>query len=314
MGQSGKSEQKPKAAITYYPGCTMKTSATNYEKTALAVARNLGIELVELDDWNCCGVVATLAQDDLMHQLAPIRNLRRIQEKGEDKVLVLCDMCYNTLRQSEQFIKDNPDKLATINAFFDQEGPYKGGVKVLHFLQYLRDEYTFEKLKKKVEVKLKGLKVVPYYGCMLLRPKGCAIDDQEEPRVLKDLMETLGASVVDSPYTIECCGSYNTVELKEVVAKRTYRIIKAARDQGGELIVLSCPLCRFNLDERSRLAQKIYPDFVPLPVMYYTQLMALAMNLDPDLLGLETHYVDPRPLLMKKGLLHTNESVTGMSD
>jgi heterodisulfide reductase subunit B len=297
--------------ISYYPGCTMKTSATNYERSALAVAKTLGIKIVELEDWNCCGVVATLASDDLMHQLAPIRNLMQVQTKGGNKVLVLCDMCYNTLKQSEDFVQKNPDKLETINAFMDTEKPYKAGVKIIHFLEYLRDEYKFENIKKKVVKKLKSLKVVPYYGCMLLRPKVCAIDDPEEPTVLKGLMESLGAEVVDNPFKIECCGSYNTVEHKEIIAKRIYRIVKMARDSGGELIVLSCPLCRFNLDERSKLAQEIYPDFVPLPVMYYTQFMALALGLDPEVLGLEKHYVDPRPLLMKKGFLSPKEMKSG---
>jgi len=290
--------------ISYYPGCTMKTSATNYERSALAVAKALSIEINEMDDWNCCGVVATLASDALMHQLAPIRNLIRIQEKGEDKVLVMCDMCYNTLRQTEEFITKNPDKLETINEFMDREDHnYKSGVKIVHFLQYLRDEVGLDKIKKKVKKKLKGLKVVPYYGCMLLRPQECAVDDQEEPTIIKDLMEAAGADVVDTPFKIECCGSYNTVNEKEIVAKRTHRIVDNARKAGGELIVLSCPLCKFNLDNRAKLAKEMFPDFEPLPVMYYTQLLALALGLGPEILGLEKHNIDPIPLLKEKGLL-----------
>lgn len=289
--------------IDYYPGCTMKTSATNYEKSAFAVANALGIDIKEMDDWNCCGVVATLASDDLMHQLAPVRNLTKLQEAGKDSVVVLCDMCYNTLKQTETFVQKNREALDTINAFMDREADYKGGVKVMHFLQYLRDVYGVENIKKKVQKKLKGLKVVPYYGCMLLRPKDCAIDDPEEPTIIKDLMVAAGAEVIDSPYKIECCGSYNTVNEKELVARRTYRIVNMARKAGGEMMVLSCPLCRFNLDNRSKQAKELHKDFEPLPVVYYTQLLALALGLDSDLLGFEKHYVDPRPVLNKKGLL-----------
>lgn len=281
----------------------MKTSATNYEESAKAVAKVLGVEMNEMEDWNCCGVVATLASDDLMHQLAPVRILVKLQDAGQDSVVVLCDMCYNTLCQTEHFVKENEEGLKTINLFMDRESDYNLGVKVVHFLQYLRDVVGVASIQKKIKKKLAGLKCVPYYGCMLLRPKECAIDDQEEPTIIKDLMVAAGAEVVDNPYKIECCGSYNTVNEKELVAKRTYRIVNTARNAGGEMIVLSCPLCRFNLDNRSKQAKELHSDFEPLPVVYYTQLLALALGLDEDVLGFDKHYVDPRPLLREKGLL-----------
>jgi heterodisulfide reductase subunit B len=289
--------------IPYYPGCTLKTTAKNFESSAIASAKQLGIEMEEMPRWNCCGTVYSLASDDLMHQIAPIRNLARVQEAHGDKVVTLCAMCYNTLKQANLLVKKNPDKLNTLNLFMDDMEGYEGNVKTLHPLEIFRDEYGFEKIKEKVKKPLNGLKVVPYYGCLLTRPTEVAIDDAEEPLVLKKFMETLGAEVVNTPYKIECCGSYHTVNNRDVVAMRTYDIITSAAKLGGEAIVLSCPLCEFNLDARQKDVEKSHRGFKGMPVLYFTQLLAIALGLDESVCGFEQHYVDPRPLLKRKGLV-----------
>jgi len=255
-----------------------------------------------MKDWNGCGVVASLTDDDLMHHLAPLRSLIHVEDEGEDKVVTLCDMCCNTLKQTNLRVKEKPDDLETLNAFMDRENDYKGTVKVLHFLEFLRDEIGFDVLKKKVKKPLKGMKIMPYYGCMLLRPREVAIDDAEEPTILKELLTVLGAEVVDNPFKIECCGSYHTVEEKNLVSNRAYRITKFAVDRGSDAIVLSCPLCRFNLDVRGKEAEKIYKNYKQIPVYYYTQLIAVALGLDPKCCGFEEHAVDPTLLLKKKGV------------
>ena len=289
--------------IQYYPGCTMKTSAVNSEVSAKAVAEVLGINLIEMEDWNCCGVVSSLASDLLMHQIAPLRNLIHVQDAGSDKVTTLCDMCANTLKQTNLFLKENPDSKEALTSFMDKEDEYKQEVKVLHFLELLRDEIGFDIIKKKVKKPLKGLKVMPYYGCMLLRPAEVAIDDPEEPTVLRDLMKSLGAEVVDSPYKIECCGSYHTVDHKEIVARRVAKITSFATERGVDAIVLSCPLCKFNLDKRGEDAVKMFEGFERIPVLYFSQLMAVAFGLPEEILGFDQHSVAPRPVLEEKGIL-----------
>ena len=289
--------------LLYYPGCTLKTSAKNLEDSGMAVAKALGHELIEMEEWNCCGVVASLTDDDLMHHIAPLRNLIHVEDQDANKMVVLCDMCYNTLKQTELRVKNNPDDLDTLNDFMDKENDYKNTVNIQHFLEFLRDEIGFAKIKKMVKKPLKGMKIMPYYGCMLLRPREVAIDDAEEPTILSDLIEALGGEVVDNPYKIECCGSYRTIDQKELTSKRAYMISSKALQFNANAILLSCPLCRYNLDQRGKDAEKMYDGFKQMPTFYYTQLIALALGLDPSALGLDAHAVDPLPLLKDRGVI-----------
>ena len=289
--------------LLYYPGCTLKTSAKNLEESAFAIMNAFGHELVEMEDWNCCGVVASLSQDDLMKHLAPLRNLIHVEDQGEKKVITLCDMCCNTLKQTNLRVKENPDDLETLNLFMDRENDYKKTVEVIHFLEFLRDEIGFNNIKKKVKNPLKDMKIMPYYGCMMLRPREVAIDDAEEPTILTDLMNALGAEVVDNPFKIECCGSYHTIEEKELVSRRAHRITNFAIERDADAMVLSCPLCRFNLDTRGKEAEKMFEGYKQIPTYYYTQLIACALGLDPIVYGFDQHVVDPTLLLKKKGIL-----------
>jgi heterodisulfide reductase subunit B len=288
--------------LLYYPGCTLKTSAKNLEKSAFAIMEKLGYEMVEMEDWTCCGVVASLTDDDLMHHLAPLRNLIHAEDEGEETIVTLCDMCCNTLKQTNLRVKEKPDDLETLNLFMDQENDYKGTIKIMHFLEFLRDEVGFKVLKKMVKNPLKGMKIMPYYGCMMLRPREVAIDDAEEPAIMEDLLRDLGAEVIDNPFKIECCGSYHTIEEKKLVSNRAHKITNYAIDRGSDAIMLSCPLCRFNLDVRGKEAEKIYNNYKQLPVYYYTQLVAVALGLDPKVYGFEDNEVDPILLLKKKGI------------
>jgi len=289
--------------LLYYPGCTLKTSAKNLESSAFAIIEALGHQLVEMKDWTCCGVVASLTGDDLMHHLAPLRSLIHVEDEKEEKVVILCDMCYNTLKQTNLRMKEIPDDLETLNAFMDRENDYKGTVKVVHFLEFLRDDIGFDTIKKMVKNPLTGIRIMPYYGCMLLRPREVAIDDAEEPTILNDLLVSLGAEVVDNPFKIECCGSYHTVENKELVSRRAHRIASYAVDKGADAIMLSCPLCRFNLDVRGKEAENMYENYRQIPVYYYTQLMTIAMGLDCSACGFDDHVVDPALLLNKRGII-----------
>lgn len=297
--------------LLYYPGCTLKTSAVNLETTAMKVAEVFGYRLVEMKDWNCCGVVSSLTVDDIMHHIAPIRNLIHVEDEGHDRVITLCDMCSNTMKQSNIFIGQEreglPDILDTLESFMDRENRYKGTVKVIHFLEFLRDTIGFDVIRKKVKRPLKGLKIMPYYGCNLLRPREVAIDDAEEPTILADLMKALGAEVVDNPYKVECCGSYHTVNNAEIVSSRAHRITSFATSKGSEAMVMSCPLCRFNIDERGKEAEAIYEDFQQTPTFYYTQLLAIALGLEPGICGFEEHAVDPRPMLEEKNILKKDD-------
>ena len=152
--------------ISYFPGCTLKTMAKNFEDSALASMSSLGIEMVELPRWNCCGTVYCLTSDDLIHQVAPIRNLIRVKEQKNKRVVTLCSMCYHTLKRADKLVKEDREKLDKLNDFMDREDvKYGGEVEVLHLLEILKNEVGFNRITKKVKVSLEVLKVAPYYGC-----------------------------------------------------------------------------------------------------------------------------------------------------
>ncbi|MGD2295176.1 MAG: CoB--CoM heterodisulfide reductase iron-sulfur subunit B family protein [Candidatus Aminicenantes bacterium] len=290
--------------LSYYPGCTLKNHAKNFEDSTLCSLKQLGIDVDEIPRWNCCGTVFSLSTDDLMHHLAPIRNLIRVKETSSDSVMTLCSMCYHTLKAANARMKSHPEDLDTINEFmYREELKYEADVKVLHLLEILRDEVKFENLTQKVEKPLKKLKIANYYGCLLVRPKELGLDDMENPTVMESLMTALGATTIDFPYKTECCASYQTVDKPEIVADRAYDIITSARNMDAEVLAVSCPLCAFNLDHRQKKTQEKYPEFKTMPVLYFTQLMAIALGCDEKDLRLDLHYVDPKPLLKQKKLL-----------
>ncbi|MCK4420987.1 CoB--CoM heterodisulfide reductase iron-sulfur subunit B family protein [candidate division WOR-3 bacterium] len=300
--------------VSYYPGCTLKTKARNFETSALAVAEKLGIELIELSRWNCCGTVFSLTDDDLIHHVAPIRNLIRVQEmnknglvENDHRLVTLCSMCYNTLKRANIRVKEKPDDLKKINDFMYLEEDYKGNVEVIHFLELIKD-IGFEKIKENVTNPFKGLKIAPYYGCMLLRPKEVGIDDPEEPVIQEELISALGAEVIDNPYKKVCCGSYQTIRDKQVVSNLAYDILTHAQNAGAEAISLSCPLCAFNLDSRQKEIKEKHSDFTRIPVFYFTQLMAIGFGLNEDYYGFDLNYVNPEPLLKEKNLIGRNNA------
>ena len=286
--------------LCYYPGCTLKTTAKNFEIPAIASIEKLGHKLIELPRWNCRGTVHSLATDDLIHQLAPVRTLIRVLETGTDKVVTLCAMCYNTLKQTNRVMLEEADKRDRINNFLDDEKDYNGNVTVLHLLEFLRDEIGFNKIKEKIKKPLEGLKLSAYYGCLLLRPEGIGIDDIESPRIMEDLFEALGGETVDSPFKIECCGSYHTVNDIEPVVERTKMIIDDAARRGADAIVVGCPLCFSNLDYRQRDVKTRYNEFNFKPILYFTQLLAIALGLEENICDFDKHFVDPRSVLQYK--------------
>lgn len=290
--------------ICYYPGCTLKNHAKNFEDSTICSLNAIGVEVDELKRWNCCGTVFSLTTDDLIHHVAPIRNLIRAKEANYDKVMTLCAMCYNTLKRANERVKSDSESLDILNNFMDrEETKYEGDVQVFHLLEFLKEEIGFENLAKKVVKPLKKLKIASYYGCLLLRPKEIGLDDMENPTILEDFMAMLGAEPVDFPYKTECCGAYQTVDRPDIIAGRTNRILTSARDQGAEIVVVSCPLCAFNLDQRQKQTVEIYPEFKHIPVLYFSQPLAIALGCSENTLGFDLHFIDPKPILKEKGLI-----------
>jgi heterodisulfide reductase subunit B len=300
---------------SYFPGCNLKTNAKGFEETAIAVSKKLEAELVEMPNWNCCGTVHTMTSDNLMKRIAPVRVLSRSKnhienlEGSPNNVVTLCSMCNSTLKIVNREVRMDHDKLEKINYQLEDDNEiYETDMVVKHFLEIIRDEIGFDKLSKSVVKPLKGLKISPYYGCMLLHPDEAAIDDVEMPSVLEYLVEGLGAEVVDSPLFKFCCGSYHIVDEDRIVNTQVEKIVEAARTRGANALVVACPLCAYNIDHQQKVMRKNSHGKEPLPVFYFTQLMALALGVPMKTNHFEDHHINPKPLLKELGLTGRKKS------
>jgi len=289
--------------LAYYPGCTLKTKARNLGEPAIAALDVLGFELEEIRKWNCCGAVYSLADDDLIHQVAPVRNLIRVKEQGKNEVVTLCSFCLNTLKRANLLMKEDAEKRNTLNMFMDEEVDYGGEVKVLHLLEVLRDEIGWEALGQKIKLPLRNLKLAPYYGCTLLRPRETAIDSVENPTILHKFLEALGATPVDFPESTRCCGSYQIISNPDNNSGYAWDILSSALSHGAEALVLTCPLCDYNLGQGQKELVKKHDGFRGMPLFYFTQLLALALELDPQVCHFELNQGSPESLLWEKNLL-----------
>jgi len=288
--------------IAYYPGCTMKTRAASLELAAIEALNVLGVEFTELERWNCCGAVFSLAEDDLIHHVAPVRNLIRAQQEGCDTVVTICSQCYNTLARANLLVRGDQEKLDTINRFMDEEPDYDGGIEVIHYLTLLRDVVGWDALKAKVVRPLGGLRVAPFYGCTLLRPDEVSIDPLHEG-VLEQFLRALGAEPVAHSAATECCGSYQMLAHPEEGLQRAAKVIGSANHAGAEALVLSCPLCEYNLGTRQPEVVAMGEALKPVPTLYFTQLLGIALGLEPDLYRLDLAGPSARNLLVEKNFV-----------
>lgn len=294
--------------IGYYPGCTLKTKARNLEEAAIQSMAALGIEMIELERWNCCGAVYSLADDDLVHLLAPVRDLIRAHDQGFDRVVTLCSMCYNTLARANRLMREDEVKRDAINNFLEEESDYKGEVEVLHFLQVLRDDIGWGKLKNAVKNPLDGVKLAAYYGCTLTRPRDVSIDEDIIPTVFEDFANAIGASIVEWDDSDTCCGSYQIISNPDAAAITVKKIIKSAANAGADALILSCPLCEYNIGRRQANLIEGEPDLHEIPTFYFTQLMALALGIEPEASKFDLNTDSAREWLSEKGLLAVVEA------
>lgn len=295
--------------IHYYPGCTLKDKTTNLDDSTREAMKVLNYELVEPEGWTCCGAEYPLTEEKIVGLAAPTRILRQVEEEGGDKVITTCSFCFNVLKRTNEALLTDPLKHKRINAYLQDDikieqmskektthfSEYNGAVWVLHLLEFLKNEVGFGELHSHVKRDLSGLKVAPYYGCRLLRPKvEVGIDEPDDPHIFEDFLEAIGCEVVDFPFKQECCGSYLSVSMPEAATEASYKVLRSALLEGADMVALSCPLCYYNMDRRQDRIKDMYHEFTGVPVLFFTQLMAWALGVDEEVLGLDQHYFDPR--------------------
>lgn len=270
----------------YFPGCSLRTVAKDFDASAKASANALGFELKEMEGWLCCGAVFTNTEENLITQSGPNRILSRAQ--AEDNTLVtLCAGCYNVLKRTDQQAQRNQTKQDKINAFNEER--FNGEMSVLHYLEILRDHVGFDAVKRAVKAPLQGLPVGAYYGCLLLRPfREMKLDDPHRPSVLEKLLMSIGATPIDYPSRTECCGSYLGVGSPEKIENLSSQIVQSARSHGAKMLAVSCPLCKYNLETRQSQTSETPVESEFLPVVYFTQLLGLALGLPPEQLQLNS--------------------------
>ena len=279
----------------YYPGCTLYTKARSLDLCARRAADRVGFSLEEMPSWVCCGAIFNTAQDDFAARLGAQRNLVWASRLG-DRLVTLCAACYNVLKRAGARLSDpaHAEERERVLQFLDE--PYEREVRVLHYLEVLKNDIGWDAVREKTVKPLAGLKVASYYGCLMVRPAEVLdFDDPEDPQVMDDLMRTIGAEPVTFDFKAECCGGYLVVNRRDAARDASAKVLDNAKSWGAEAVVTTCPLCQYNLDRLRKPGG--------IPVFYFTQLLGLALGMPKEELGLDVNSGDPAGFLEKKGLL-----------
>jgi heterodisulfide reductase subunit B len=280
---------------SYFPGCSLKGLGRAYEESLLPVMRHLGVELQELDDWNCCGATAYMSVDEAKAGVLAARNLALAEKQGPQDLLTPCSACYLVLNKTKHNVDDFPDIRDTVHrALLSANLTYTGATQVRHPLDVLVHDVGLDVIKEKVVRPLKGLKVAPYYGCQVVRPYS-TFDDAWNPTTMDRLLATLGAEVVSYPLKTKCCGGSLTGTVPEAGLRLTYILLKEAVRRGADVIATICPLCQFNLDAYHDQIDRRWGK-TRIATVYFTQLMGLAFGFSEKQLGLQRNFIPMKPL------------------
>jgi heterodisulfide reductase subunit B len=284
----------------YYPGCSLEKNAAAYGESFTAVAGVLAQELVEIPDWNCCGATEYFSLDPLPAYALLARNLALVP-KGLTDVVAPCSACYLNLYKTEHHMAERPQLNSDVNAALAEAGlSYKPGtVRVRHALDILVKDVGCEAIAAHVKQPLRGLRLVPYYGCLVVRPGGLGSLNPEHPDALDRLLEALGATVVDFPLKAACCGGHMPQINPETAYGLIYELIASAASRQADAIVTLCPMCQLNLDVYQMQANDHFGTHFSVPVLYFTQMMGLAFGLSPQAMGFGQEFVSAQPLLDK---------------
>lgn len=265
----------------YFPGCSLKGTGRAYEESLLPVLRHLGVEVQEIEDWNCCGATAYMAVDEGKACAAAARNLALAERTGLRQMLAPCSACYLVLNKAQHYLNEYPAMRRVVTRALDRVGlQCRGDTAVRHPLDVLLHDVGLDAIQQKVTRPLTGLKVAPYYGCQIVRPYA-TFDDQANPVSMDQLLAALGATVVRWPLKTKCCGGSLTGTLPEAGLRLSYILLKEALKRGADVIATVCPLCQFNLDSyHAKIAARWEP--VRIPTVYFSQLMGLAFGLPAE--------------------------------
>lgn len=282
--------------FAYYPGCSLDGSGIEYGLSMKRTAAILGIELEELEDWNCCGATSGHNTNKLLSLALPARNIALAEKIGLDMVAP-CAACYSRHRNTEHIIHHDPEMKAKIEEVIETE--LTGSTQTLSILDVLVNKLGLDKISDKVSKPLTGMKAASYYGCLLVRPvEHTGFDDAEDPQSMDQIMRALGAETVDWSFKTECCGAALVTSRPDVGNPMLARVLENAKENGAECIVTACPLCMMNLDMRQKSAEKAAKSSFDIPIYYVTELLAIACGDEPRTVGVNKHFVEAEQYLL----------------
>ena len=282
----------------YYPGCASQEIAKESNETTRLVATELGIELFDMPRANCCGAGLMTDYDYELSIAINARIFAEAEEMGLD-IMTICSTCLMVMSTTNRDLKRDPKLLESTNRVLEKAGlHYSGKVKVTQLLWVLAKDYGLEKLRKKVVKPLNWLRVAPFYGCHSLRPSDAlGFDDPEKPWSLEATINALGADVVDNRGKTRCCGFQVDLVTEDTAVEMTGKRLLEAREKGAQCMVTPCPFCHINLDNYQQLAEKRVSEKIGLPVFHLSQLVGLALGMNPAQLGLSRHLVSPEKII-----------------
>jgi len=289
------------STYAYFPGCSLHGAGSEYGVSTELVCKALGVDLRELPEWNCCGATPAHNLDRWLGLALPARNLRIVEEMGLDTVTAPCAACFSRLKSTARELAD-PAVRAKVNALLDR--PVTKLAEVRSLVDVLTQGDVLARLAEAKKKPLSGLRVVSYYGCVLVRPPDVLrFDDCEDPQSMDRLVTALGGEAVPWTHKTKCCGAgMLALARRPVVIDKLQEILAAAEHVSADVFATACPMCHANLDTRQAQVNRVKGKQFNIPVLYFTQLIGLALGYAPGALQMDRHLVDPRPVLKEKGL------------
>ena len=299
--------------VAYYPGCALEGTGHAYNRSTKAVGKSLGLELVELENWNCCGAMEVKNVDPKIQTYLSARNLSIAEDMGFDKVMAPCNGCYHNLKKAEYDLANDPKSVEVnerISAKAGHDAYKPGKVETIHALDWIKKAVGEEELAKRVQNSLKGIKVANYYGCMYTRPrhifpekdKGPGTESTAKPHFMDDILAAAGAENVDFPLKTACCGGAHSLSDSDMSTKLVLNIIETAEACGAEVIATECPTCHTGLEMHQVRAEKVLGRKTNVKILYFTQLLGMALGLSASKVGVQENLSDSRAFLKEKGL------------
>ncbi|MHB1173670.1 MAG: CoB--CoM heterodisulfide reductase iron-sulfur subunit B family protein [Sulfuriferula sp.] len=302
------------AKVAYYPGCALEGSGGPYDRSTRALVKSLGLEMETLQDWNCCGAMEVKNIHPMLQTYMSARNMAIASEQmGYDTVMAPCNGCYMNLKMTEYELATSEESLETIQSLAKKSDDpvYKGDVRTVHLLEWLMEDLGTEGIKQKISKSLNGIKIANYYGCMYTRPRqiypekdqGPGSESSYKPHFMDDLLGAAGAINVDFPLKTACCGGAHTLSDADTSTQLVLNIIQAAEDAGAEVIATECPTCHSGLEMHQVRAETEFGIKTNVKILYFTQLLGLAMGLSARKLGVHENVSDSLDFLHAKGVV-----------